>query len=463
MTPMSEQATDQTVRTEEPAAGQLLRSFGLFIELEKRARHAGDEAELQFLLVNETFNLARFRQALLWRRDPARGRIAAVSGLATVDPNTPFIAWAERLCLELDSSSTRTPRPLAAADLSGSLAADWHEWLPPYALWLPLYDGATPSPGGALLLVRDQPWTEAEQHLLGYLADAYGHAWTALRNRRRQRFAWLTASRRHLWLILGGLLLFCALLPIRQSALAPAEVIARDPVMIRAPLDGVVDRFEVQPNQKVVAGQPLLRLDATRLTTQLEVARKTLEVTEAELRQASQQAFFDERSKANLALIKGRMEQHAEEVAYVESLLQRIEIRAPREGLAIFDNVNDWVGRPVVLGERILMVADPQAVELEIRLPVADALTLEQDSPVRLFLNIAPQKPLDARLHYASYQASLTANNILAYRLLARFEPGMTPVRIGLKGTAKVYGEQTILAFYLLRRPFGALRQFLGW
>lgn len=458
---MSEQTTDQTIRTDEPAAGQLLRSFGLFIELEKRARHAGDEAELQFLLANETFNLARFRQALLWRRDPARGRVAAVSGLATVDPNTPFIAWAERLCLELENNSTQTPWPLTAADLPGSLAADWHEWLPPYALWLPLHDAAA-SPG-ALLLVRDQPWTEAEQHLLGYLADAYGHAWTALRNRRRNRFAWLTGSRRRLWLVLGGLLLLATLLPIRQSALAPAEIIARDPVMIRAPLDGVVDRFEVQPNQKVVVGQPLLRLDATRLTTQLEVARKTLEVTEAELRQASQQAFFDERSKATLTLIKGRMEQHAEEVAYVESLLQRIEIRSPREGLAIFDNVNDWVGRPVVLGERILMVADPQAVELEIRLPVADALTLEQGSPVRLFLNIAPQKPLDASLHYTSYQASLTANNILAYRLLARFDPATTPVRIGLKGTAKVYGEQTILAFYLLRRPFAALRQFLGW
>ena len=38
--------------------------------------------------------------------------------------------------------------------------------------------------------------------------------------------------------LLAGL----AWLPIRQSVLAPAEVIPKQPVLIRAPIDGVVDR-----------------------------------------------------------------------------------------------------------------------------------------------------------------------------------------------------------------------------
>ncbi|PLX81158.1 MAG: hypothetical protein C0614_06955 [Desulfuromonas sp.] len=459
---MSDRAPQARTGSPEAASGQL-RSFGVFIDLEKRARHAKDEAELQFLMVNETLELARYRQALLWRRSPSGAtRIAAVSGLSAVDRNTPFIAWAERLCAALQRGEQVGARPVETGDLPEQLAGAWAEWLPAHALWIPLTDRDGTSLG-ALLLARDQPWTEGERHLLSYLTDAYGHAWAALLRQVSRRARLVTTPRRRLWLALFAILIACGLIPVRQSALAPAEVVPRDPVVIRAPIDGVVDHFQVEPNQSVSKGQPLLRLDDTRLISQLEVARMAQQVTEAELRQASQQAFFDERSKASLALIKGRLEQHAEEVAYVEGLLDRVEIRAPRGGLAIFDNVNDWTGRPVAMGERILLVANPDAVELEISLPVADAIALERGADVQLFLNIAPQAPVPASLHYASYQAHLTPTSVLAYRLLARFEPQQQPLRIGLKGTAKVYGQRTILAVHLLRRPFAALRQFLGW
>ena len=36
------------------------------------------------------------------------------------------------------------------------------------------------------------------------------------------------------------------------------------------------------------------------------------------------------------------------------------------------------------------------------------------------------------------------------------------PPRIGLKGTAKVFGERVSLFYYLLRRPLAAARQFVG-
>ena len=36
-------------------------------------------------------------------------------------------------------------------------------------------------------------------------------------------------------------------------------------------------------------------------------------------------------------------------------------------------------------------------------------------------------------------------------------------VRLGLHGTAKVYGEEVSLGYYLLRRPLSALRAWTGW
>ncbi|WP_305046044.1 efflux RND transporter periplasmic adaptor subunit [Geoalkalibacter sp.] len=442
--------------TAQPAAP---RGFGVFIELEKRARQAASEAELHFLMVNDTHELLPYRQALLWRFDRKdAGRIAAVSGLAAADPHAPFIVWMERVGRHLPTAAKEKMFPFRATDLPPELAEQWAEWLPPLALWVPLrYRGESL---GALILAREGPWGDGEMHLLGYLADAYGHAWGGLRQTKKGPRLALLAGKK--WLAAAALLLGAALIPVHQSALAPAEVIARDPVLVRAPMDGVIDRFEVRPNSPVHEGEPLVLLDGTRLLSRLEVAQKTLEVAEAEYRQAAQQAVFDSRAKVNLPVLQGRVEQHAAELAYLKSLRERTVIRAPRDGIAIFSDVNDWIGRPVVMGERILMIADPGATELEIRLAVADAIALEPGAAVRLFLNTDPHRPVDAKLRYAGYQASATPEGVFAYRLAAAFEPNEQPLRIGLKGTARVYGERTLLGLHLLRRPLAAVRKYLG-
>jgi hypothetical protein len=52
---------------------------------------------------------------------------------------------------------------------------------------------------------------------------------------------------------------------------------------------------------------------------------------------------------------------------------------------------------------------------------------------------------------------------VLGYRLKASFADGTRIPRIGLRGTAKIYGEQVSLFYYLMRRPLAALRQLIGF
>lgn len=439
---------------------QLLTITSL-VQLEKRARHAATPEELGFLLVNETHALVRYRQAILWRRGPRGGKVVALSGLSSPDANAPFMVWLSRVMERLGrDKDAKAVRALTAADLPGAEGAEWGSWLPPHLVWLPLCSPEGESLG-ALCLVRDEPWTEHDRHLLAYVADAYGHALAYVLGPswRRGRAPFL--SRNRIAAAVGLLLFAAAWIPVRASVLAPAEIVARDPLVVRAPIDGVVDRFSVRPNEAVTAGQLLLALDPVRLKNRLDVAAKALEVSEAEYRQAAQQALFDPRSKADLAILKGRMEQSAAEVDYLKSLLDRIEIRAPRDGIAIFDDANDWIGKPVTIGERILTVADPRQTELEIHLPVADAISLEKGAEVRLFLNVDPQNPIPAELTYTGYQAAQGPDGTVAYRLKAAFGPDTVP-RIGLKGTAKVYGEETTLFQHVMRRPIAALRQRTG-
>ena len=44
-------------------------------------------------------------------------------------------------------------------------------------------------------------------------------------------------------------MLVILLFPVHLSILAPGELVAANPATIRAPLDGVIGQFEVQPNQ----------------------------------------------------------------------------------------------------------------------------------------------------------------------------------------------------------------------
>ena len=147
--------------------------------------------------------------------------------------------------------------------------------------------------------------------------------------------------------------------------------------------------------------------------------------------------------------------------------MARIEIRAASDGVVVFADINDWLGKPVITGERVALLGDPQSAGVMIWLPVADAIETEPGAPVRLFLQVAPLEPLQASLSQTGYQATLSPDGIASYRLRARFD-GLTPeqgelARIGLRGTAKIHGDRATLGYYLFRRPLAALREWLGW
>lgn len=441
------------------------RLIGLstLLQLEKEARHAEDEPALGFVLVNETRHLLDYHQAVWWRAgEGGRIRVEAISGLATVERDAPYVRWLERLLGEVRQQG-REPLAVALDALPEPLREGWREWVPSHGLICPL-QGPNGEPLGGLWLTRKAAWSEAELGLLGLLLDGYGHAWWALRPRSRGWLAGLAGlARRRRGRVL--LLLFFALLgllPIRQSALAPAEVVPRDPLVVAAPYEGVIKGFQVEPNQLVAEGDPLFVLDDTVLRNRLEIARKELAVAEAEYLKASRKAFQDVRTKGEVALLEARREQRRAEVRYTAELLERIRVTAPRAGVAVFNDVNDWIGRPVSVGEKVLTLADPTDSDVEIQLPVADAVSVQPGAEVLLFLDTDPTRPLRAELTRTAYEAQATPAGILAFRLKARFVDAGNRPRIGLQGSARIYGEQTTLFYHVMRRPIAVLRQWLG-
>lgn len=436
-----------------PVTGQAERIFAQFLALEQRARAAPNIEQLAYSMVNDSQSLFGFRHAALL----IAGKVRALTGISVVEPNAPFVAFVERAGAQLVArQQTAVAAPVARDTLAAQEQADWLELSATQAFWLPLRDRQG-EPFGGLWLAREQPWSEAEQALLSQLGDSYAHAWLALQPRKRWRLRW---PRRRVLAIVVTLLVLL-LVPVRQSVLAPAEVVPLNGRVVTAPLDGVIAEFLVKPNQPVEAGDLLVRFDATTLKAQADVAERSLNVAEAELKASAQRAFADVEAKSRLDLLAARVEQKRAERNYAQELLARSEVRAERAGIAVFADAERWTGKPVQTGERLMEIADPRQAELRIELAVGDAIDLEPGAEVALFLDSDPLDRHAARLERLAYESQTSAAGQLAYRLDASFTEA--PPRIGLRGTAKLFGQRVPLALYLLRRPLAALRQRVGF
>ncbi|MCE3025392.1 efflux RND transporter periplasmic adaptor subunit [Salinicola sp. DM10] len=435
-----------------PAPATAERIFAQFLGLEQQARKAATTEQLAFAMVNDGQALFGFRHAALL----IAGKVRALTGVSVVEPHAPFVAFVERAAGALHKQHRLDQHHnVDPAQLDEQTRLDMNELSASHAYWLPLKNRNGETFGG-LWLAREQPFNEAEQSLLAQLADSYAHAWLALQPRKPWRLRW---PRKKL-LALAAALALVLLIPVRQSVLAPAEVVPLNGRVVAAPLDGVIAEFLVKPNQQVAAGDVLVRFDATSLKAQADVAERTLGVAEAELKANSQRAFADAESSARLDLLAARVEQKRAERDYAQQLLARSEVRAERAGIAVFADAERLTGKPVQTGERLMQIADPEQAELRIELPVGDAIALEPGAEVALFLDSDPLHRHQARLERAAYEAQSTAAGQLAYRLDAAFVDA--PPRIGLRGTAKLFGDRAPLAYYLLRRPLAAARQSLG-
>ena len=450
----------------EPTAQQLptLIHLAALTHLEGQIRAAKTIQELQFLSVNETRRLIPYDQAFLLSSSGTKDeayRVLNAASVAVVDRDAPMIVWLEQAVQALRRAGSTSEQPMVVTEelLPESLRSGWREFVKGHVFWCPLQH-----PDETLLGVwwfeRDFPWQENDVAIVHRLAGSYAYAWKALSKKER---SWSKKIKRPTWWLVPIALIVALCLPVRMSAVAPVKVMAKDPVVVSAPIDGVIADVLVHPNQMVQAGTTLFRYEDTTLRNQFLVAEKQLTVARAEHSQAIQAGFGDPQRKAEAPLKEAEMDLRQTELTYAKEMLDQVEVVASKAGLLLYSEKSDWVGRPVTVGERIMEIADPKQIELRIDLPVADAIVLKDGAEALIFLNALTLESFPATIVHASYNAEVLPGDVLAYRLTAQLEQTDPRFRIGWQGTAKVYGEYGPVAYLLLRRPLMALRQWVGW
>jgi hypothetical protein len=442
-----------------------LAAFKKMLNLNKLFLEAGwvrTPQELIFAILNQSIQYVSYNRAMLWDCS-GRGKCLGISGNAVFDAKAEAVqdrlplvnavakpAEAQLLAAESFAKDRHDCWESVSQDCSGTAIAwcpiVWDEKVVA-VLWLERWGGAS--------------WNPADLELLKPLLNAYAVAWRPHLKKERGLVALL--RRKSVDLALLALLLvglFALRLPLR--IVAPCEVVPKDPIVITAPLDGVVDRVVVQPG-KVVEKDQLLFSYAKQVPLQdLNVARQQVRLIWSDLQRARAEAFRNPDARQLIALLETRLEQEQGKLKLAEHYASQLEMKAPRSAVVMMGDPNEWTGRPVALGEKVMQLIDPANSKLMIWLPQDDKVEFDAQMPIKVILNAKALKSQFAVLSYQAQHAELSPTGASAFLAEAQWLNPPKSLQMGLKGHAVLRGSKVSLAYWLFRRPLAAFRGRTG-
>ena len=446
------------------------------LTLQKQSRHKTSLSELAFFMVNQTFNLLPYRHCIYWCAEHGKVTLEEGSGQVHLDKNGPYALWLRKTIQKVvnaasatgdDGQQTKTKDnyatvvPLSIDDIKKSDVEQWKKWASQHA-FLILFHNMQGEITGGLWIDRNEEFSAADKALIEDVADMYAYAHQGFVKSTRTGGGLFRLSGKIGFVKMLVFLLVVFVWPVRLSTTAPAEIVARSMEVVSVPFDGVIDEVLVRPNGVVKQGDLLVSLDKTALKSKSVLARQELRTAEAALSKTEREALRDPEKLVEINVLRAQIKSKELEKKHADELLGLSDIVAQEDGIALFDDANALVGRPVRAGEQVMLLAEPDESELLIRIPVEGMIELDRNVPVKFFLNIKPLGEVKAMIHTVGYQSTRDTDDLLTYKVRAKFKDNKHLMRIGLAGTAKVYGDWTILGFNIFRRPLIAFRKMVG-
>lgn len=426
------------------------------LQYEHNLKACDNEKELYYSIVNQTRELVDYEQAVLFTVDLGRKpKVIAVSDIVTVDNTSPFIQFMQDLLKDIFIKKIDTLKVIDInSELSESTKTQLLEYCPPNILFVPLkLIKNSVEIEYFLVLTKNTSFEKKELEILNYISSSIKYALFAMS--RSTIFTKLkNYNFKNSYFIYGAIVIFLAMfIPVRMNVIAPCTIEPKKPFIVTSPIDGVIKDIKVNSNDIVKKEQFLVKLEDIDLKNSYEVALRKLDTIKAELYSAKQASFYDTDKKGQIKRLQEEVKLNEAEVEFSKSQLEKTDIYSNQEGIVIIDNPNEWKGKPVVTGERILSIANPDNIEIKIMLSVNDAIFLKENADVTLFLDNRVFESWGAKVTSISYKPELTPEQTIAYKISADLidsEENEELPKIGLRGTAKIYSEKVTLFFYLL-------------
>ncbi len=432
---------------------------------------ASSLTELMFRVLNNCVRICQYHRAVFFKIQDDRAKFLGVSGRQKVDTHSETVEkWGtlasgleQKETARLIDRSTFEDEKEAAAfsfleQYSGNITA---YWLPlkvwgkmRYAVWFERWG---------------TPWEQREVKVLGLVGMTIQSALERLepetvRKRLKEKVfkkSWVLAA-------VGVFVLLLLFLRIPLRVVAPCEIIPQNPFIVTAPLSGVVSEVVVKSGEYVEPGTVLFQYDPRVVMEDLNIARQQVKILETGIRITRINALSSPDAKAELAIMQYKLKQEQIRLRLAEYRASKLKVTAQEAAEVItLADPDEWRGRPVEMGEKVLMLARPGNILLRIWISEADNVCFAEDAPVKILFNAMPDESFTALLDYVAPTVTVSTEGVPSVMAEGQFT-GMTPekeklLRPGLKGNAIIYGQRVSAAYWLLRKPWTAMRRLLGW
>jgi hypothetical protein len=394
-----------TPKTRHQVPAKALERAGLLHQISLESFLAANRQELIFRMLNRTVSLCVYERASLWTPGGKKPKNLGVSGLSQAPGESAWTAEMQPLVRHL---FTRPEAQIVDPSLFPTeLRTRFSNMAQKYPgltlCWTPLIWQGRCLAG--LLFERWQgaAWAPNELVLLRSLAMGYAAAWARLPRPWLQTGSAAGAwTKKLVWLglILGIVLSFVLTAPLR--VVAPCEVAPAEPYVVTAPLNGVIARVLIKNGQTLKAGERVFEYDDRVALQELEVARQQVRIVSARLDSARLKALNSLEQRAGVGLLELRLAQEKVRLEMAQHTVDMLQVSTPRAGVAHINEPEAWRGRPVVCGERVLSVVDPDQTKLLIWLSEDDQVGFKPGQEIRVFLNALPEHTFSAKLAYLS-------------------------------------------------------------
>ncbi len=451
-----------------PQGPEIIPSLYIINQLLLRVSATTSVNSLEFIIVNDTIHLLKYDRAYLFDMEQIPPKLISVSGLTEVVDSVPFVNKLEAAIGGLSHPENITFLTIdQIPNQSKGLFQEIQSENKSSLYWLPILYDKKPVLG--LLLERwntDQfslPVERLDMLLNRILLPAYGIAWSRLA-RKPSIKRWFAGNKGRRALLIGGLLALLFLIRVPLRVVAPCEVVPQDPFLIRAPLDGIIKEIVVKPGEWVDKDTLLLVYEQQTWEDTFKSASMAFLEKKLDVERAAVLGITDEQLQNEIKILKARENKEKANLDLAKFQYQQIFVKSPSKGLVILDSPDQWRGKPIRTGEKIMTVSNPENTKIKIWIPESDNVPFDPAKTVKIVLNIASMTSFPAHVIYIANESSMSEQQIPSFIAEAAWEnPPPKDVKMGLKGSAVLYGESVSLFYYILRRPWFWVRNTLGY
>lgn len=435
--------------------------------LNLKAYKSESREALIFTMLNDTIHLIRYDRALLWSLEDKKPKLLGISGETEVNRDAAVMQqWNSLLDNISDPSRVQIIEPEHSSSFKESLDEISLSHHKSTVLWFPIFTPENELVLGLWLelwVSKDKvaPPLEMMNLMLDLLIPSYGAAWKKFQRKITPNK--LGIGKPHYSLAMIGLLILSFIIQVPSRIVAPCEVVAMDPYVITAPLEGIINKVFVEPGERVSKGTTLFEYNKEVPLQHLEIAKREVMIIQSEAKRAAAMGLQEEQYRKELPILSMKLEKEKADLNLAQYHAEMLVIKAPEDGVVTMDNPDDWTGKPVQIGEKVMSISNPRKTKVRIWIPENDNTSLEKETDVQVMLNIDPTTSLEGKLMYVSNQTTITEKHVPSYIGEVQWVTPPKKPRLGLKGTAIIYGEKTSLFYFFFRKPISYMRSLIGF